>query len=40
MFEFNTYWDVLEFKLVVLFITAALAIYLGSKLHDKTKGKK
>ena len=39
MFEFATYWDVLEFKLVLLFVTAGIAIYLGQKWYDKQKGK-
>ena len=39
MFEFATYWDVLEFKLVVLLVTGCLAVYLGQKWHDKQKGK-
>ena len=40
MFEFATYWDVLEFKLLLLLATGYLAIHLGQKWHDKQKGKK
>jgi len=30
-------WDVIEFKLLVLFVTIVLAVMLGNYLYDKTK---
>ena len=30
-------WDVIEFKLIVLFVTIVLAVKLGNYLYDKTK---
>ena len=31
----HTYWDVIEFKVVVLLITLALAVWLGNWLHSR-----
>lgn len=36
----HTYWDVIEFKFIVLFVTTVLAVYIGNWIYDKTKGKK
>jgi len=36
----HTLWDIWEFKFIVLFITIALAVWLGNWLHDKSKGNK
>ena len=33
----TTTWDVIEFKLIVLFVTIVLAVMLGNYLYDKTK---
>lgn len=33
----HTYWDVIEFKFIVLFVTVVIAIWLGNMFHDKTK---
>ena len=33
----HTYWDVIEFKVIVLLVTVAIAIWLGNMFHDKTK---
>ncbi len=32
-------WDVIEFKLLVLLITAVAAIWLGNMLYNKNKDK-
>lgn len=37
MFEFTTVWQLLEFKLIVLFITVGLAIVLSGYLYKKDK---
>lgn len=37
MFEFSTYWDVLEFKIIVIGITVFLGVLLGNYLHKKIK---
>ena len=29
-------WDVIEFKLIVLFVTVVLAVLLGNYLYDRT----
>ena len=31
----HTYWDVIEFKVVVFLITLALAVWLGNRLHSR-----
>ena len=31
----HTYWDVIEFKVIVLLITLALAVWLGNRLHKR-----
>jgi hypothetical protein len=33
----HTYWDVIEFKVIVFLITLALAVWLGNWLHDRNK---
>lgn len=33
----HTLWDVIEFKVIVLLVTLALAIWLGNKLHNRNK---
>lgn len=38
--EGHTYWDVIEFKFFLLFVTSVAAVYIGNWLYDKTKGKK
>lgn len=41
MFEFETLWDMYEFKLFLLLITSGIAIVIGNKLYDsKRKDKK
>lgn len=40
MFEFATYWDILEFKFLILFVTLGLAVALTQWLYKKNKGKK
>lgn len=30
-------WDIIEFKLIVLFVTIVLAVMLGNYFHDKIK---
>ena len=37
MFEFETMWDLYEFKLLMLFVTAIVAVVLGNYIYDKTK---
>ena len=37
--EGHTYWDVIEFKFLMLFVTAVAAVYIGNWLYDKTKKK-
>ena len=39
MFHYETYWDVIEMKFIILFITGALAIVLGNWLYKKSKEK-
>ena len=33
----HTYWDVIEFKFIVLFVTVVAAVLVGNWLYDKTK---
>lgn len=41
MFEFETLWDLYEFKLFLLLITSGIAIFIGNKLYEaKQKDKK
>jgi len=40
MFQFATMWDVYEFKLLLLFVTAVLAVVVGNIIHDKIKNNK
>ena len=41
MFDFETLWDLYEFKLFLLVVTSAIAIWLGNMLYDaKRKDKK
>ncbi len=37
MFDFTNIWQVYEFKLLVLFVTAVIAVILGSHFHNKEK---
>ena len=32
----TTLWDVIEFKLIILFATVVLAVLLGNYLYDRT----
>jgi len=41
MFEFETLWDLYEFKIFLLLVTGAIAIYLGNRFieaREKEKG--
>ena len=29
-------WDIIEFKLIVLFVTVVLAVLIGNYLYDRT----
>jgi hypothetical protein len=41
MFDFETLWDLYEFKLFLLLITSVIAIWLGNIFYDaKQKDKK
>ena len=31
----TTLWDVIEFKLIILFVTVVLAVLLGNYLYDR-----
>ena len=31
----TTLWDIIEFKLIVLFVTVVLAVLLGNYLYDR-----
>ena len=35
----HTYWDVIEFKFIVLFTTTVVAVWLGNWLYDKSRRK-
>ena len=35
--EGHTYWDVIEFKLLVLFLTLLAAVWIGNWLYKKDK---
>jgi hypothetical protein len=35
--EGHTYWDVIEFKLLVFFLTLLAAVWIGNWLHKKDK---
>lgn len=41
LFEFETLWDLYEFKLFLLVVTGSIAIWLGNMFYDaKRKDKK
>lgn len=40
MFEFATMWDLYEFKLLVLFVTAVIAVILGNYIYEMTQKEK
>ena len=33
----TTWWDVVEFKLISIFITVVLAVLVGNWIHDRNK---
>lgn len=40
MFIFDSYWEVLEFKLILIFITGVLAVIIGNAIYEKMKNNK
>lgn len=33
----SSFWDIVEFKIIVILTTVALTVWIGNWLHDKSK---